>query len=71
MSLLNRNDRSIHTDHKRVKSNLSRHADLMAKYQAQGMSRDDASKRALKVIQGKITECVVGSRSACVVEIEQ
>lgn len=46
MSMHQKNDRSVHTDAKRIKANLARHAALMDAYIAKGMSRDDASKLA-------------------------
>ena len=46
MSLHGKNDRSVHTANQTIARNLKRHAELMRKYEAQGMARDAASKRA-------------------------
>lgn len=52
MSLTNRNDRSIHTDHKRITASLKQHADLMARYVSEGLSQKEASKMAFRDLQG-------------------
>ena len=51
MAMTNRNTRAIHTDAKRIKSNLARHAELMARHVTLGMSREAASKQAFKDMQ--------------------
>lgn len=48
MSMHGRNDRSIHTDAKRIKHSLATHATLTATYIADGMTREEASKRAYR-----------------------
>lgn len=39
---------------RRIKTNLRDHADHMARFQAQGMSRDDASKEAFAMVKAGI-----------------
>lgn len=51
-----RNNRSIHTDQKRIAGNLRRHQELMTRFEAEGMGREEASALAFAVVVGKVAE---------------
>jgi hypothetical protein len=48
------------TQSQKIMARLKRHAELMAGYEAQGISRDEASKRALADIEGRTTTTYMG-----------
>jgi hypothetical protein len=57
MAMMNeRNNRSWINEDKRIRENLKRHLELMAKYEAQGMSSEDASRKAYNVIMKREAE---------------
>jgi len=56
MSMHGKNDRSVHSDHRKIANNLRRHAELAAVYAAQGADKERASKLAYDVMRGKITD---------------
>lgn len=58
MSMHGRNDRSVHTEHARISRNLARHHDLMVKFELAGLDRTRASKLAMDVVTGKVSESI-------------
>ena len=55
MAMMNeRNNRSTHTQHRDTAARLKKHAELTAKYEAEGLTRDAASKKAFDVVTGKV-----------------
>jgi hypothetical protein len=56
MSMHGKNDRSVHSDHRKISRNLARHAELMKQFEAKGMQRIVASRLAFDVVCGKKTE---------------
>jgi hypothetical protein len=62
MSMHGRNDRSIHTDALKISRNLARHHELMTRFENEGMSRTAASKLAMDVVRGLLSESAALAR---------
>lgn len=53
MSMHGRNDRSVQTDAKRIKENLTEHNARMREYVERGLCLEHASKRAFNDMRGR------------------
>lgn len=51
--MLGSKNRDYKTENRRVEKNLKRHQELMNKYIAEGLSREEASNKAYKEITGR------------------
>jgi hypothetical protein len=44
-------------EERQVRARLTRHVELTAQFQAEGLSRDEASKKAFQIITGRPSTC--------------
>jgi hypothetical protein len=44
-------------EERKVRARLQRHVELTAQFQAEGLSRDEASKKAFQIITGRPSTC--------------
>lgn len=52
MAMSGRNTRAIHTEDRRIRKNLARHLALMGRFIGEGMTKEDASRKAFRIVTG-------------------